>query len=205
MRTFTFGGAAARDEPVGERPARPGSYAGRSRRVVHADGAGSGHDPVRLLQAGTDRGADLLRVRLWRHRRAAAGLRAPAFCSPPISWSAAAGPFRSRKKPTRLWPKDQRWSGWWCGATRAATSRGPGGRDIWWHDFMAGPAGRMRAHAARFGNARAAALHVRNHRPSEGGRPHARGRAGADRQGNPPDVRPSRGRPLLVGDPTSAG
>src|ERR1017187_9655743 len=157
---------AARNGPAGERPARPRSRAGRPRGALYADGSGSGHDSLRVLQAGACRGADILRLRLRCNGRAAAGFGRPSAVHLRFPGAARAAIPLKQKADEALAQG--------CAIERVVLWRYKGG-DVPWNRrlvarFRRRPTRAMRGATARFGSARAVALHVGNHWPSQGSR-----------------------------------
>ena len=79
-----------RGQPRGQRPARPGPRGRRPRGAVPAHGPGDPRHPLRLLQGGADRGADLRGLRRRAPSPRAWRIPARACCSPRTTWSGAA-------------------------------------------------------------------------------------------------------------------
>src|ERR1022692_4012506 len=187
---------AARNGPAGERPARPRSRAGRPRGALYADGSGSVHDSLRVLQTGACRGADILRLRLRCNSRAAEGFGRPSAVHLRFPGAARAAIPLKQKADEALARG--------CAIERVVLWRYKGG-DVPWNRrlvarFRRRPTQAMRGAAARFGSARAVALHVRNHRPSQGSRCiRNSGALAQTAKGDLPDVRSPARRPLLVG------
>src|ERR1022692_1493761 len=96
----------------------------------------------------------------------------------------------------RRWPRAVPSSGSSSGATRAATSRGI---DVWWHDFVAGQPEQCAA-LPLDSEAPGLLLYTSGTTGRPKGAVHRQcRRAGADGQGDLPDVRSPARRPLLVG------
>ena len=131
----------------------------------------------------------------------------PRCSSPPTARGAGARSCRSRRSPTPRWPRRRRSSAASCCGAPANDVSMQEGRDVWWHDVVPAPVGRLPARADGRRGPALPPLHERDHRASPRAsctRPAATSRRSRGRTSNVFDISP-RHRRLLVRGRRAAG